>query len=504
LSETEQGGRVFFSSRGRSLAVEDEIRLLSVGVDIGSSTTHLAFSRIRLERHDSRYIVSEREVIHRSQIMLTPYRDDESIDAGALQSFFDREYAAAGLTPGEIDTGALVLTGVAVRRRNARAIGDLFADQAGKMVAVSAGDSLETIMAAFGSGAVARSIREQHPVINVDIGGGTSKIAICVDGDVVDRTAVDIGARVVSFDGEGRVVRVEEAGRWFAADLGIELAVGKPLGLSDARRLAQRMANHLLAAVRGRTREAEIDALLRLEPLTWRGTVEDMTISGGVSEYVYGHEERAFGDLGPLLAQAFRVAVEQDGFRVAVPDEGIRATVIGASQYTTQLSGSTIFVAPDNLLPLRNVPVIAPDLPLDSVTVEPAAIAAAIDLALRRMDLHDAAHPVAVFVRWRGTASFARLDGFCRGAIQGLTPVLGDGRPVVLAGDNDVGGLIGIHLHEEMGNPVPVISIDGLDLNPFDFIDIGEILPASGAVPVVIKSLVFPADSGLGRPTVLR
>ena len=129
MSTTEQGGRTFFSNRGRSLAVEDVIVLTSVGVDIGSSTTHLAFSRIKLERLDSRYIVSEREVIHRSQIMLTPYLDDESIDAAALQSFFAREYAAAGLAPSTIDTGALVLTGVAVRRRNARAIAELFADR---------------------------------------------------------------------------------------------------------------------------------------------------------------------------------------------------------------------------------------------------------------------------------------------------------------------------------------------------------------------------------------
>lgn len=504
MSDEEQGGRIFFSNRGRSLAVEDEIQLLSVGVDIGSSTTHLAFSRIKLERLDSRYIVSEREVIHRSEIMLTPYLDDTSIDAGALQSFFDREYQAAGLTTAEVDTGALVLTGVAVRRRNARAIADLFADQAGKMVAVSAGDSLETIMAAYGSGAVARSIREQRPVVNVDIGGGTSKIAICVEGEVADRTAIDIGARIVALDQAGRVARLEEAGRWFADDLGISLEVGLLLPADAAAKLARRMAAHLLAAVRGRTAQVGIDQLLRLEPLSWQGDIREMTISGGVSEYVYGHEDRAFGDLGPLLAREFRAAAESDGFRIAVPDEGIRATVIGASQYTTQLSGGTIFVHPDDILPLRNLPVIAPELPLDDGEIDANAVAGSIATALRHMELNDAAHPVAVFVRWRGSATFARLDAFCQGILRGLAPVLTEGRPVVLAGDSDVGGLIGLHLREEVGHPVPVVSIDGLDLKPFDFIDIGEILPASGAVPVVIKSLVFPADAALGRPTVLR
>jgi len=504
LSEEDHGGRIFFSNRGRSLAVEDEIVLLSVGVDIGSSTTHLAFSRITLERLDSRYIVSKREVIHRSRIMLTPYLDDTSIDADALQTFFDEEYVEAGLKPAAIDTGALVLTGVAVRRRNARAIADLFADQAGKMVAVSAGDSLETIMAAHGSGAVARSIRDQQPVVNVDIGGGTSKIAICVDGEVVDRTAIDIGARIVSVDSGGRLDRVEEAGRWFANEVGIELELGQPLTSDSAILMARLMASHLLAAVRGLTSQTGIDALLRLEPLCWSTAVQEMTISGGVSEYVYGNEDRSFGDLGPLLAQEFRAAAEREGFRITAPEEGIRATVIGASQYTTQLSGGTIFVEPDDILPLRNLPVIAPELPLDCEQVDADAIAESVGRAVRHMELDQTDDPVAVFVRWRGSASFARLDAFCRGVLQGLAPVLTDGRPVVLAGDSDVGGLIGIHMREELGEPVPVVSIDGLDLKSFDFIDIGEILASSGAVPVVIKSLVFPVDGALGRPTIIR
>jgi ethanolamine utilization protein EutA len=168
-----EGGRIFFTSTGRSLVGEDEIVVLSVGVDIGSSTSHLVFSRIVLERLDSRYVVAAREAFYQSDILLTPYAAEEEIDAEALGAFIARQYREADVDPEEIDTGALILTGVAVRRRNARRIGDLFAHQAGKMVAVSAGDSLETVMAAYGSGAAARSIRSGAPLINVDIGGGT-------------------------------------------------------------------------------------------------------------------------------------------------------------------------------------------------------------------------------------------------------------------------------------------------------------------------------------------
>src|SRR4026209_1108930 len=159
VQETPEG-RGYFSSVGRTLPREGGIVILSVGVDIGSSTSHLVFSRIVLERLDSRYVVTIRETFYRSNVLLTPYAAEEEIDAAALGAFIERQYQDSKVDPDEIDTGALILTGVAVRRRNARKIGELFARQAGKMVAVSAGDSLETVMAAHGSGAVARSIRD--------------------------------------------------------------------------------------------------------------------------------------------------------------------------------------------------------------------------------------------------------------------------------------------------------------------------------------------------------
>jgi ethanolamine utilization protein EutA len=497
--EEAEGGRIFFSSTGRSLVDEDEIVVLSVGVDIGSSTSHLVFSRIVLERLDSRYVVTTRETFYESDILLTPYSAEEDIDAEALGAFIDRQYKDANVDPDEIDTGALILTGVAVRRRNARKIGELFARQAGKMVAVSAGDSLETIMAAHGSGATARSIRDQATVMNVDVGGGTSKIAICADGRVVDLTALDVGARLVCLDSAGRTARVEEAGRRFGADLGIGLDVGSQLPPETARALAARMAERLFEAMAGGTPAAGGCGLLRLDPLSFRAPIDQVTFSGGVAEYIYGREADSYGDLGVLLAQEIRARLEAWGPRLERANVGIRATVIGASQYTTQVSGSTIYVSPLECLPLRNVPVIAPAFALETGTIDAAAVAAAIKTVLRRLDLDEAETPVAVFVPWRGSATFQRLEGFCRGLLGGLTQILARGHPLVLAGDGDVGGLLGIHLREEMQLANAIVSVDGLELKEFDYIDIGTMLPNSGAVPVVIKSLIFPASAAPSR-----
>jgi ethanolamine utilization protein EutA len=494
----EAGGRVFFTNIGRSLEEEDEIRLVSVGVDIGSSTSHLVFSRLVLERLDNRYIVASREVFHESDVLLTPYADDMTIDAERLGAFIHSQYELAGQDPNAIDTGALILTGVAVRRQNARAIGELFASEAGKFVAVSAGDGLETTLAAFGSGAAARSIRDKSRVMNVDIGGGTSKIAVCENGEIVDLTAIDVGARIICFDGSGRVSRLEEAGKRFAAEFGAPVALGQPVPEEALQRIVERMADRLFEAMGAQRLTRETQALLRLPALRNERRPDTVTFSGGVSEYIYGRESNAFGDLGPRFARAVQARMAAWGPRVEPSVEGIRATVVGASQYTIQVSGSTIFVAPLDLLPVRNVPVITPDIPLDEDAVDAEAIAASIRFALRRLDLHTGEQAVAMCYRWAGSATFGRLDTFCRGVASGMSEILSRDLPLILVGEGDIGGLIGIHLHEETKLP-KVVSIDGIVLNEFDFIDIGALMEVSGAVPVVIKSLVFPTSAALGR-----
>jgi ethanolamine utilization protein EutA len=496
----ETGGRIFytgqgrFSSIGRALSEEDQIPVVTVGIDIGSSTSHLVFSRITMERLDSRYVVASRETLFESGILLTPYAGEDSIDAGALGEFIASQYQAAELNPEAIDAGALILTGIAAARSNARRIGELFAKEAGKMVAVSAGDGLEAIMAAHGSGAVARSLRENATVMNVDIGGGTSKIAICAHGKVIARTALDVGSRLVSIDRDGRITRIEGPAQRFAKQLGIKLVLGNVLDVDQARALVELMSDQLMAAVKGGAPTAAGEALLRLDPLP-PTEVQCVTFSGGVAEYFYGREHADFGDLGPRLASSVRERFEQWAPRTELPSQGIRATVIGASQYTTQVSGTTIYVSPLEMLPLRNVPVVAPDLELDAEAVDSHRICISVEKALAQLELDASTTPVAIFFSWHGSATFARIDAFCRGIAEALARTTAAGHPIVLVNDGDVGGLIGIHFHEEMPTEHPVVSIDGLELREFDYIDIGRMLELSGAVTVVIKSLLFPAPT---------
>ncbi len=495
-SESKPKPATGFTAARRHISDEETLTLTSVGVDIGSSTSHLVFSRLELEHQGSRYVITKREVLAESEILLTPYIDETTIDSDALGRFIDAQYDLAGLTRWDVDTGALILTGVAVRRRNARAIADLFAHEAGRFVAVSAGDALETTMAAHGSGAAGRSAAG-GVTMNVDIGGGTSKVAICIGGKVREVTAIDVGARLIAMDENRRVVRIEDTGRYYAKLEGIDLALGRQMNEAELDAIAGRMADQLMELVEFKQFRAENKHLLRLPELTYSGAIDVITFSGGVSEFIYGREPRNFGDLGARLARAVRARVDALGIKVEAPANGIRATVIGASQYTIQVSGSTIFISPARAVPVRNLPAVKPDFSFDG-DIDPDRIAEALRKSLVRLGLEDARTPVAVAFHWEGSASFRRLDNFCSGVMAALRTSLDKGHPLVLVSDGDIGGLLGLHLKEEMNIATPVVSIDGVILEEFDYVDIGALIVSSGAVPVVIKSLVFPAEAKNG------
>ncbi len=483
-----------FTNANRHISEEEELTLTSVGVDIGSSTSHLVFSRLELKLEGTRYRVTRREILNESEILLTPYVDETRIDVEALGSFINEQYQRAQIKRDEVDTGALILTGVAVRRRNARAIGELFAKEAGKFVAVSAGDGLEATMAAHGSGAVAYSAKTGGVVLNIDIGGGTSKFAICNNGKVQEVSAIDLGARLLAFDENRALVRIEEAGRKHAAWAGLNVELGQEIPQDRLEVMVSRMMDKLFAMIGPEPVSDDIKGLLRLPPLTYRGEIDAVMFSGGVSEFIYNREKTTFGDLGPLIADEIHRRIPDLGMLIMEPTARIRATVIGASQYTIQVSGNTIFITPEDAVPVRNVPVVAPEFSFDGDDIDQAGVTDSVQNALRRLDLLNGRQPVAVSFSWRGSATFARLQSFCSGVKDGLKEILAKGHPLTLVNDGDIGGIVGLHFQEETEIQNPIISIDGIALNDFDYIDIGALIQSSGSVPVVIKSLIFPAS----------
>ena len=482
-----------FTAPRRDTGGEDRLSLTSVGVDIGSSTSHLVFTHLEFERVDSRYVLIDASVVHESRILLTPYADLDStqIDGEELASFFAEQRDLAGLAREDVDTGAVILTGMAARRENAAEIGAALAHEAGEFVTVAAGDVLEAVMAAHGSGAVALS-KAGTAALNVDIGGGTTKIALCSEGRVESVTAVDVGARLLTFDDEGLITRIEGVLQSILQDCDLDVRVGDAATSAVLDRIAGCLADGLASALPGNSSgTAHSDRMMRLPRLATSSSVARLVVSGGVAEYMKGRQAPCVNDLGPYLARQVEARLAQLGLAFECASGGIRSTVAGAAVDTVQVSGSTVFVDPTDVLPLLGVPVVAPSFDVGEDHIDAAQTSGAVRRALSEMGLDRAGQPVGVSVSWRGTASFDRLEAFCRGLAAGVTDAIGAEAPVVLVSDGDVGGLLGMQLRDTPDFRNPIVSVDGIDLQPFEYVDVGAFMSGSGALPLVVKSLLF-------------
>ena len=415
-------------------------------------------------------------------MILTPYSSERRIDTDALAKFIERSYAEAGWKPEDVDTGAVITTGEAARKENASAIVQLFSGQAGKFVCATAGHHLESLLAAHGSGAVALSRDAATPlVLNVDIGGGTTKLAVCRDGRVEETAAIDIGARVISWNKTGTIHDISGAGARIAKQAGVKIAVGDPRDERALDAVAERIADLALRVPMGKNFD---DASLWLtQPLVARGPFHTLVFSGGVGEYINGWEKNEFGDLGLRLGRSIQRRLAD--FEVLRPVESIRATCIGASQYSVQVSGDTLFLSDPSLLPLRDLAAV-PVRP-DSPSAGP--IADEIRRGITRLDREDGRFALAV--RWRHGPAYPALRELCEGIAEGTRDLLGQTIPLVVVLDADLAGIVGQMLKDELGVRVPVICVDQIALSDLDFIDIGAVVPEKAVVPVVVKSLVF-------------
>jgi ethanolamine utilization protein EutA (predicted chaperonin) len=477
----------------------DNVELMTVGIDIGSSTSHLMFARVHLQRLSaalsSRFVVVKRKILWQSPILLTPYRQDYTIDVDELAGFIGGCYAYAGIAREEIDSGAVILTGEALKRRNARAIADLFSEEAGKFVCASAGHHMECQMAAHGSGAIALSRGHNATLLNVDIGGGTTKFALVEAGRIVATSAMAVGGRLIVEDETKHLTRIEEPAQQLAEALGIRLALEANMNAQDRKHIAARMARLITSMIDLRQGGELARRLLVTDG--WPAElanrrIDAMTFSGGVAEYLYKRETRHFGDLGYDLAEELRHALghRRDLPPVWDPGQGIRATVIGAAQFSVQISGNTILIADPGKLPLQNLPVLACGFTLGE-EIAPAAVAADVRAALTRADLVEGETPVALSFPWRGEPSHLRLHAVAAGICEALPRTLQEELPVVLLVDGDVGRSLGRIIRHEIAPRADIIAIDGVQLKEFDYVDIGSIIEPTNVVPVIIKSLLF-------------
>lgn len=488
------------SPESNPLWVQDHVSLTSVGIDIGSSGTQLIFSRIHLRRLgedlSSRYCVVSRETLHQSPVALTPYKDEALIDEEKLAAIIDEAYARSGLHPDAIDSGVVILTGEALRRENAEAISQLLAENGGEFVCAAAGHHLEAMLAAYGSGAARLSHAEGKRILNVDIGGGTTKLAVVEGGRVAQMAAVHIGGRLQVVDADGRIERLDPAGRHLAAEAGYRWQVGDRASRAEMERVAAWMADALVAAIVKRPLPHAVEHLYLTDPIADLGPIDGVMFSGGVGEYVYGRESRDFGDMGKLLGTALAERLRKNAlpWPLLPAGECIRATAVGASEYSVQLSGNTIYISsPGDLLPRKNLPVLQPPYECREEIVA-QDLARAIRGHFAAFDLAEGEAEVALALHWKGAPSYQRIAAFARGIVGGLPKTIAGGKPLYLVLDGDIAQTLGAILREEMKVANEILVIDGVTLWDLDYIDLGRIRLPSHTVPVTIKSLVFSED----------
>lgn len=437
--------------------------LLSVGLDVGTTSTQMVVSKLEVSNRASAFAVPElaigrREILYQSPVYFTPLLEEKRMDARALREILEEEYRSAGIRREDVDTGAIIVTGETSRKENAAAVMEAMADLAGDFVVAAAGPDLESVLAAKGAGAVDYSEKTGKTVLHMDIGGGTSNLALIRRGEIAATGCLNVGGRLVKIkDGCITYVSPVLQGIWNGR-------VGERLSREDGEKLASLLASALEMAAGLREPDSLLERLTTREarsalPLHEPGEEITLSFSGGVADCINREKNwQEYGDIGPLLGQAIRKSRLCEGDYV-LGSQTIRATVIGAGCHSTQLSGSTVFCQ-NVTFPLKNIPVIT---------------------QLHQREQYE----TPCFLAMPGSQAV----GY--GALQALAAELAEKiqPPVYLCLERDLAQALGQALALRLGRNAEILCLDGVKVSQGCYLDVAA--PVGPAFPVVVKTLVL-------------
>ena len=470
----------------------NEIEILSVGVDVGSSTSHLAFSNLLLIKDERsvtrRFNIRERKVIYEGQIINTPLLDDNTININILTEFFKAEYQRAGIDPGDIQTGAVIVTGESARKQNAKQIAEALSNDAGKFVAATAGPNFESLIAAMGSGAAARSKNFSKTILSCDIGGGTSNIAVSKNGETLSTSCVSVGGRVLGVSPAGKIWRLDEPALKVMQHLGLNYKIGDQISRAEIERIVKTFAEILFEVITGPAKSPLAQELMQTDDLNFPSRIDEYSFSGGVAELMYGGPNH-YDDIGQILASQINALAPRLSSAVIEPANKIRATVIGAGAYSLSISGSSCFMDDQIPFPIRNVPVIRVDADRSKLSSE--HILAQINVSFQRFDLDEGEDVVALYFKDPVMSSYPQLELFARSIEAALANSIKNKIPIILIFETDIACGVGNVIRRETDLKTNLLTLDELNLKEGDWIDIGEPLVNGQVFPVTVKSLVF-------------
>lgn len=477
----------------------DKTAILSVGIDVGTSTTQVVFSKLQMDNAGGyfsvpRVAIVDKEVVYKSEVYMTPLKTDVLIDTDALRDIVAAEFRKAGYRPEDTDSGAVIITGESARKENSDAVLKSLSDFAGDFVVSAAGPDMESLIAGKGSGAWQYSMDHHCRVANLDIGGGTTNVVLFEDGETLARGCLDIGGRLICMNPQGIITKVSPAAAVMAQAAGVSVSVGDRCDELKLTAVTRQMAAALNAYLGVGTKD--IDAILRqiktpgssVFPVPEK--VQAVFFSGGVADLIY-HESAdtwAYGDIGVLLGRAIRESRLFTDFQKMEPGETIRATVVGAGTYTTTISGSTITYS-DDIFPLKNIPVIKLDEELQE-----ACFAGETEPVIRRIQWvlgqNDEEHFILAMPGKRnpGYTEMKRAAASIRQIMDRVQP---PGEPILLVIESDIAKAMGQMIRQQPDLKRQVVAIDSIHVEDGEYVDMGKPMMNGMVIPVVVKTLIF-------------
>ncbi|MFW9991525.1 MAG: ethanolamine ammonia-lyase reactivating factor EutA [Candidatus Odinarchaeota archaeon] len=472
----------------------DYLNVLSVGIDVGSSTSHLVFSRLTLRKDSgfinitNRFIPVKREVIYEGNIIFTPLSDRNTIDIDAVVKFIREEYRKAGIKPYNVDTGAVIVTGEASRKQNAAEIVNQIALETGKFVSATAGPNFEALLCAKGSGVIDRSLSTGKTIMNVDVGGGTSKLAIVRNGQVLSTASISVGAQLLGIDKEFKIWRIDDPTYLLMQELNMAYELGDTIPEKDVKIIARKYAESLLEVMQKPVTSDITKQLMVTQDMDFPAKIDEYSFSGGVAEFIYG-DATEYDDIGQYLAKEINSRMKDLDLPVVEPENKIRATVIGAGAFSLSVSGSTCYVDKTVKLPVLNVPVIPVNVTYENFS--PEKVEEEIARAYQNFDFFEGEDEVALYFTRPLVSSSEKLIEFAKAIEKSLPNSVAGKKKIVLLFEMDIAKVLGITIKRETAIRENLVCLDELVLEPGDWIDIGSPLREGQVFPVTVKSLVF-------------
>ena len=477
----------------------DKTAILSVGIDVGTSTTQVVFSKLQMDNAGGyfsvpRVAIVDKEVVYKSEVYMTPLKTDVLIDTDALRDIVAAEFRKAGYRPEDTDSGAVIITGESARKENSDAVLKSLSDFAGDFVVSAAGPDMESLIAGKGSGAWQYSMDHHCRVANLDIGGGTTNVVLFEDGETLARGCLDIGGRLICMNPQGIITKVSPAAAVMAQAAGVSVSVGDRCDELKLTAVTRQMAAALNAYLGVGSKD--IDAILRQIKTPGSSDfpvpekVQAVFFSGGVADLIY-HESAdtwAYGDIGVLLGRAIRESRLFTDFQKMEPGETIRATVVGAGTYTTTISGSTITYS-DDIFPLKNIPVIKLDEELQE-----ACFAGETEPVIQRIQWvlgqNDEEHFILAMPGQRnpGYMEMKRAAASIRQIMDRVQP---PGEPILLVIESDIAKAMGQMIRQQPDLKRQVVAIDSIHVEDGEYVDMGKPMMNGMVIPVVVKTLIF-------------